>query len=113
MSKFFVKATNQQSAASNTSKDSGVNSVPSSNADLERNTSVNPESGIPIHSKRQKHLPIQRQRELLPIYRYKTNILYLLEKYQTLVIVGGNSSFHQLSWFLVLSFALCAFSSVQ
>jgi HrpA-like RNA helicase len=89
MSKFFVKATSQQSGGSNTSKESNSTTIPSSNADLERNTSVNPESGIPIHSKRQKHLPIQRQRELLPIYRYKTNILYLLEKYQTLVIVGG------------------------
>ncbi|CAK8685220.1 putative ATP-dependent RNA helicase DHX35 [Clavelina lepadiformis] len=37
-------------------------------------------------------LSLQRQQQKLPIYQYKTHILYLLEKYQTLIIVGETGS---------------------
>lgn len=33
-------------------------------------------------------LPLDEQRKRLPIFKYKQHILYLLEKYQTLVLVG-------------------------
>lgn len=34
-------------------------------------------------------LSLAAQRERLPIRRYKNNILYCLEKYQTLILVGN------------------------
>lgn len=42
-----------------------------------------------IHSHRHKHLTLRQQRELLPIFRYKYSILYSLEKYKTLILIGG------------------------
>lgn len=69
------------------------NNINSNNAgssnNVERMMNLNAESLSVVHNNRQKHLPIHKQRELLPIFRYKTSILYLLEKYQTLVLVGG------------------------
>ena len=38
---------------------------------------------------RNKHLSISQQRLQLPVYRYRTQILYALEKYRTLVLIGG------------------------
>jgi hypothetical protein len=38
---------------------------------------------------RNKHLSISQQRLQLPIYRYRTDILFALEKFRTLVLVGG------------------------
>eukprot|EP01040_Poterioochromonas_malhamensis_P015813 gene15813-17777_t len=99
MSQFFVKA-----SGSNNSKSGSLHSISSflpsqqsqSNAagtlnpanDVERATSIPSEGGTTLHSLRQKHLPIHKQRELLPIYRYRSAILYLLEKYQTLILLG-------------------------
>merc|ERR1719223_824849 len=37
---------------------------------------------------RHKHLSLQQQRQLLPINRYRNEILYALETYRTLVLVG-------------------------
>eukprot|EP01032_Pedospumella_encystans_P025913 gene25913-29272_t len=37
---------------------------------------------------RNKHLSISQQRLQLPVYRYRTQILYALEKYRTLVLIG-------------------------
>lgn len=33
-------------------------------------------------------LSVQKQRELLPVFKYRTHILYLLERYQTVVVIG-------------------------
>lgn len=33
-------------------------------------------------------LPMQQQRERLPIFKFRTNILYCVEKYQTTIIIG-------------------------
>ncbi len=44
---------------------------------------------MPLHSQRHKHLPLNKQRELLPIFRYKNEILYSLEKFNTLILLGG------------------------
>ncbi|XP_072934043.1 probable ATP-dependent RNA helicase DHX35 [Epargyreus clarus] len=37
---------------------------------------------------RYHHLPLQVQRQKLPVFQYRNHILYLLEKYQTLVLIG-------------------------
>ncbi|XP_037875624.1 probable ATP-dependent RNA helicase DHX35 isoform X1 [Bombyx mori] len=37
---------------------------------------------------RYHHLPLESQRQKLPIFEYRNHILYLLEKYQTLVLCG-------------------------
>lgn len=104
MSQFFVKA-----SGSNNSKSGSLHSISSflpsqqfqsNNAagtsnpanDVERATSIPSEGGTTLHSLRQKHLPIHKQRELLPIYRYRSAILYLLEKYQTLILLGGKNT---------------------
>lgn len=42
---------------------------------------------------RHKHLSLRQQRELLPIFRVKREILYALEKYRTLVLIGGEIAF--------------------
>lgn len=51
---------------------------------------------------RHKHLSLHQQRQLLPIYRYRSQILYALEKYRTLVLVGetGSGKSTQLPLFL-------------
>ncbi|XP_048578247.1 probable ATP-dependent RNA helicase DHX35 isoform X2 [Nematostella vectensis] len=57
----------------------GVNEErPSSNDESSTTTVFNPNSSLSID--------IQRQR--LPIFKHRTNILYLLEKYETVIIVG-------------------------
>ncbi|XP_028157473.1 probable ATP-dependent RNA helicase DHX35 isoform X1 [Ostrinia furnacalis] len=37
---------------------------------------------------RHHHLPLETQRQRLPVFQYRNHILYLLEKYQTLVLIG-------------------------
>ena len=37
---------------------------------------------------RYHHLPLTTQRQKLPVFQYRNHILYLLEKYQTLVLIG-------------------------
>ncbi|XP_039761529.1 probable ATP-dependent RNA helicase DHX35 [Pararge aegeria] len=37
---------------------------------------------------RYHHLPLQAQRQKLPVFQYRNHILYLLEKYQTLILIG-------------------------
>ena len=39
-----------------------------------------------------KSLSIEQQRQRLPVFKYRNHILYLLEKYQTVVIVGETGS---------------------
>jgi len=57
-------------------------------ADKDRGTLRNCESGNLLNPTRFKHLPLQQQRQILPIYSYRTQILYTLEKYRTLVLIG-------------------------
>ncbi|KAJ8707921.1 hypothetical protein PYW08_010287 [Mythimna loreyi] len=37
---------------------------------------------------RYHHLPLDAQRQRLPVFQYRNHILYLLERYQTLVLIG-------------------------
>jgi ATP-dependent RNA helicase DDX35 len=39
-------------------------------------------------SHRNKHLPISYQRQLLPISRYRQEVLYCVERYRTVILVG-------------------------
>eukprot|EP01031_Cornospumella_fuschlensis_P027321 gene27321-33006_t len=50
------------------------------------------EGGANLVLNRYKHLSLKQQRELLPICRVKKEILYLLEKFTTLVLVGETGS---------------------
>lgn len=47
------------------------------------------QAGTSLHYNRHKHLSLRQQRELLPIYRHKTAILYAVEKFRTVVLIGG------------------------
>ncbi|XP_026501735.2 probable ATP-dependent RNA helicase DHX35 [Vanessa tameamea] len=71
---------------------------PIKNKDGVIETLVNPnaESALSIDSdaksnfvyNRYHHLPFEAQRKKLPVFQYRNHILYLLEKYQTLVLIG-------------------------
>ncbi|CAG9573050.1 unnamed protein product [Danaus chrysippus] len=37
---------------------------------------------------RYHHLPLESQRQKLPVFQYRNHILYLMEKYQTLILIG-------------------------
>lgn len=54
----------------------------------ENNSSSSTSSSVVVN--RYKHLSISQQRQLLPIYQCKNQILYALEKFRTVVLVGGN-----------------------
>jgi HrpA-like RNA helicase len=41
-----------------------------------------------LHNTRNKHLSLSYQRQLLPISRLKREILYAIEEYKTVVLVG-------------------------
>ena len=45
-----------------------------------------------LHSNRHRHLPITKQRALLPIARCRDEILYAIETHATVVIVGETGS---------------------
>lgn len=38
------------------------------------------------------HLPLDKQRRTLPIYRHRNSVLFALQKYRTVVIVGETGS---------------------
>ena len=46
----------------------------------------------PVVYNRYRHLRIDKQQEVLPIYAYKRDILYLVEKHATVVLVGETGS---------------------
>jgi len=45
---------------------------------------------LPALTNRHKHLSVDQQRQLLPIFHCRRQILYALEKYTTVVLVGGS-----------------------
>lgn len=55
-----------------------------------------------LHNPRHKHVQLAAQRHSLPITRIKMNLLYALEKYRSLVLVGetGSGKSTQLTQFL-------------
>ncbi|KAJ0170419.1 hypothetical protein K1T71_013790 [Dendrolimus kikuchii] len=71
---------------------------PSRNKDGTIDTLLNPstDSALTIDSdsktnfvyNRYHHLPYEAQRQKLPVFQYRNHVLYLLEKYQTLILIG-------------------------
>jgi ATP-dependent RNA helicase DDX35 len=51
------------------------------------------EEGAEVKYNAHHHLSLSRQRQLLPIYQYKDHILFLLEKHNVVVLIGGLDSF--------------------
>lgn len=45
-----------------------------------------------LYPTRHKHLPLNYQKQLLPIYRLKRELLYAVERYQTVILVGETGS---------------------
>ena len=58
--------------------------------DIDKGAVRDGDSSALLSFNRHKHLALSQQRQLLPIFRYRSQILYALEKYNTLVLVGGN-----------------------
>jgi len=46
------------------------------------------EFGTLVYANKHRNLPLSRQRQLLPIARYRDSLLYALEEYRTVVVVG-------------------------
>jgi HrpA-like RNA helicase len=61
-------------------------------ADIDKGVVRDGEGGALLSVNRHKHLALSQQRQLLPIFRYRTEILYAIEKYQTLVLIGGKGN---------------------
>ena len=61
------------------------------NHDIIRENNASATTSSSIVMNRHKHLSISQQRQLLPIFQCKNQILYALEKFRTVVLVGGNS----------------------
>jgi ATP-dependent RNA helicase DDX35 len=88
MDKFFVKEGKYSKSQPGNEGTTAGSSSGNPASDVERSLHLSTENATVIHNNRQRHLPIHKQRELLPIFHYKTAIIYLLEKFQTLVLVG-------------------------
>ncbi|CAC5417695.1 DHX35 [Mytilus coruscus] len=54
----------------------------------EERKSTNEDSGATVIYNPNRSLSIEQQRQRLPVFKLRNHILYLLEKYQTVVIVG-------------------------
>ncbi|XP_068624396.1 probable ATP-dependent RNA helicase DHX35 [Battus philenor] len=58
------------------------------NPNIDSALSVESDSRSNFVYNRYHHLPIDAQRQKLPVFQYRNHILYLLEKYQSLVLIG-------------------------
>ncbi|KAJ2943220.1 hypothetical protein O0L34_g18931 [Tuta absoluta] len=67
-------------------KDGGVETLINPNAEAALSTDTDSKTNFVYN--RYHHLPLDTQRQKLPIFQYRNHILYLLEKYQTLVLIG-------------------------
>ncbi|KAI9262596.1 P-loop containing nucleoside triphosphate hydrolase protein [Helicostylum pulchrum] len=56
---------------------------------LDRDTENETEEVVVAHAEKQyRHLTLQQQRERLPVFKLRREILYVIEKYQTTIVVG-------------------------
>ncbi|KAI5639569.1 helicase associated domain (HA2) domain-containing protein [Phthorimaea operculella] len=67
-------------------KDGGVETLINPNAESALSSDTDSKTNFVYN--RYHHLPLDTQRQKLPIFQYRNHILYLLEKYQTLVLIG-------------------------
>ncbi|XP_037292738.1 probable ATP-dependent RNA helicase DHX35 [Manduca sexta] len=58
------------------------------NPNIDSALSVDNDSSTSFVYNRYHHLPMESQRQKLPVFQYRNHILYLLEKHQTLVLIG-------------------------
>jgi HrpA-like RNA helicase len=58
------------------------------------------EATQPIIYNRHKHLNYSQQRQLLPVWQHRKHILYAIEKYSTLILVGETGSGKSLNFIL-------------
>ena len=66
--------------------------APGSRLQEERQQNIEGSSGSTVIYNPNRSLSVEQQRQRLPIFRYRNHLLYLLEKYQTVVIVGETGS---------------------
>ncbi|KAI8068866.1 P-loop containing nucleoside triphosphate hydrolase protein [Thamnidium elegans] len=56
---------------------------------LDRDTENETEEAVVAHAEKQyRHLTLQQQRERLPVFKLRRELLYVIEKYQTTIVVG-------------------------
>lgn len=67
-------------------KDGGVDTLVNPNVDAALTTDSDSRTNFVYN--RYHHLPLDTQRQKLPVFQYRNHILYLLEKYQSLVLIG-------------------------
>ncbi|XP_045457381.1 probable ATP-dependent RNA helicase DHX35 [Melitaea cinxia] len=58
------------------------------NPNIDSALSIDGDSKTNFVYNRYHHLPLEAQRKKLPVFQYRNHILYLLEKYQTLILIG-------------------------
>ncbi|KAI8645640.1 P-loop containing nucleoside triphosphate hydrolase protein [Parasitella parasitica] len=60
---------------------------------LDRDTENETGEAVVAHAEKQyRHLTLTQQRERLPVFKLRRELLYLLEKYQTVIVVGQTGS---------------------
>jgi ATP-dependent RNA helicase DDX35 len=57
--------------------------------DIDKGAVRDGDSSVLINANRHKHLALSQQRQLLPIFKLRTHILYAVDRYRTVVLVGG------------------------
>ncbi|XP_047999795.1 probable ATP-dependent RNA helicase DHX35 [Leguminivora glycinivorella] len=67
-------------------KDGGIEILINENTDSALTTDSDAKTNFVYN--RYHHLPLTSQRQKLPVFQYRNHILYLLEKYQTLILIG-------------------------
>ncbi|KAI8433688.1 hypothetical protein MSG28_015686 [Choristoneura fumiferana] len=67
-------------------KDGGIEILINPNTDSALTTDNDAKSNFVYN--RYHHLPLDTQRQRLPVFQYRNHILYLLEKFQTLILIG-------------------------
>ncbi|XP_063370393.1 probable ATP-dependent RNA helicase DHX35 [Cydia amplana] len=67
-------------------KDGGVEILINPNTDSALTTDSDAKTNFVYN--RYHHLPLTSQRQKLPVFQYRNHILYSLEKYQTLILIG-------------------------
>ncbi|CAK1549323.1 unnamed protein product [Leptosia nina] len=58
------------------------------NPSIDSALTIDNDSKTNVVYNRYHHLPLDAQRQKLPVFQYRNHILYLLEKYQTLILIG-------------------------
>lgn len=62
-------------------------------SNLDRDTENETDEAVIIHAEKQyRHLTLQQQRERLPVFKLRRELLYLVENYQTTIVVGQTGS---------------------